>query len=105
MPQTKLQLQKLNNKMFSYCQSQIEGGKYCRHQCKHCKEYYAPLENKEKIRQGVRKKLKKIEKDLDGCRTSVLQDGWQTQRYAKKARKWDILAQEKFKIQSQIEEL
>lgn len=60
---------------------------------------------KQKVRQMLEKKLEKIEKELNGCRTSVMQDGWQTQRYAKKARKWDILAQEKFKIQSQLEEL
>jgi hypothetical protein len=29
---------------FSYCQTQIEGGKWCDEQCKHCKIYYAPLE-------------------------------------------------------------
>jgi len=53
----------------------------------------------------LNKRLEKIEKELDTCRTSVLQDGWQTQRYAKKARKWDILAQEKMKIIQQIEDL
>lgn len=90
---------------FCYCQSQIEGGKYCKQQCNHCKEYYAPLEEKQKVRQVLEKKLKKIEKELDKCRTSTLEDGWQTQRYAKKARKWDIMAQEKFKLQSQLEEL
>lgn len=30
---------------FSYCQSQIEGNKFCKVQCEHCKLYYAPLEN------------------------------------------------------------
>lgn len=50
-------------------------------------------------------KLAKIEKELDTCRTSVLQDGWQTQRYSKKSRKWDILAQEKMKILGLIEDL
>lgn len=40
----KSQLLKSNN--FSYCQPQIEGGKYCSQQCEHCKEYYAPLEEK-----------------------------------------------------------
>lgn len=51
----------------------------------------------------LQKKLAKIEKELETCRTSVLQDGWQTQRYAKKARKWDVLAQEKMKLLQQIE--
>lgn len=50
-------------------------------------------------------KLEKIEKQLSTCRTSVLQDGWQTQRHAKKARKWDVLAQEKMKIIEQINDL
>lgn len=52
----------------------------------------------------LKDKLAKVEKELDTCRTSVLQDGWQTMRYAKKARKWDILAQEKMKLIQQIEE-
>jgi len=52
----------------------------------------------------LKAKLAKIEKELDTCRTSVLQDGWQTMRYAKKARKWDILAQEKMKLLQQIED-
>jgi allantoicase len=49
--------------------------------------------------------LLKIENELSTCRTSVLQDGWQTQRHAKKARKWDILAQRKMEILSQIDEI
>ena len=49
--------------------------------------------------------LAKIEKQLSTCRTSVLQDGWQTQRHAKKARKWDVLAKEKMKIIQQINDL
>lgn len=53
---------------------------------------------------SLRKKLDKIEKELDKCRTSTLQDGWQTMRYAKKARKWDYYAQEKMKLLQQIEE-
>jgi hypothetical protein len=55
--------------------------------------------------QKLHTKLKKIEKELDTCRTSVLQYGWQTQRHAKKARKWDILAQRKMEILSQIDEI
>lgn len=90
---------------FCYCQTQIEGGKYCKKQCDHCKEYFAPLEEKQKVRQMLEKKLEKIEKELNKCRISTLEDGWQTQRYAKKARKWDYYAQEKFKIQSKLEEL
>lgn len=42
--------------------------------------------------------LGKIENELSKCRTSVMEDGWQTMKYAKKARKWDVLAQEKMKI-------
>jgi allantoicase len=34
-----------------------------------------------------------------------MQDGWQTQRHAKKARKWDILAQRKMEIISKINDL
>jgi len=50
-------------------------------------------------------KLKKVEEELSTCRTSVLQDGWQTQRYAKKARKWDFLAQEKMKLIQEINDI
>lgn len=50
------------------------------------------------------KQLEKIEEELNKCRTSVLKDGWQTMRYAKKSRKWDYYAQEKMKLLQKIEE-
>lgn len=53
----------------------------------------------------LQSKLSKIEKELDTFRTSVMQDGWQTQRFAKKSRKWDYYAQEKMKIINQLDEL
>ena len=53
----------------------------------------------------LQKKLNKVEKELSTCRTSVMQDGWQTSRYAKKARKWDMLAEEKRKLLERIEKL
>ena len=49
-------------------------------------------------------RLSKIEKELDTCRASVMEDGWQTQRFAKKSRKWDILAQRKMQLIQQIED-
>ena len=52
----------------------------------------------------LKAKLAKVEKELDKCRGSVLEDGWQTMRYAKKMRKWDYYAQEKMKLINQIEE-
>jgi allantoicase len=52
----------------------------------------------------LKKRLEKIEKQLDTCRTSVLQDGWQTQRFAKKSHKWDILAVRKMQLIQQIED-
>jgi allantoicase len=55
--------------------------------------------------QQLKLRLTKIENELFTCRTSVLQDGWQTQRHAKKARKWDILAQRKMEIINQIDKL
>jgi len=55
--------------------------------------------------QRLKSKLLKIENELLSCRTSVLLDGWQTQKHAKKSRKWDILAQQKIKILQEIEEL
>ena len=54
----------------------------------------------------LERKLEKIEKELEkvrGC--SPLTDGWQTQRYAKKSRKWDMLAQEKMILINKIEDL
>lgn len=56
-------------------------------------------------KQKLQKRLEKIEKELDKNRTSVIQDGWQTQRHAKKSRKWDFLAQEKIEIIKLIEEI
>ena len=54
--------------------------------------------------QKLKIKLEKIEKELDKCRTSSFIDGWQTQKHAKKARKWDYYAQEKMKLIQQIED-
>lgn len=34
---------------FYYCQLQIEQDKWCKTQCKHCKEYYKPLEEEKKM--------------------------------------------------------
>lgn len=53
----------------------------------------------------LRTKLEKVENELSKCRTSTIEDGWQTQRHAKKSRKWDILAQEKMKLLQNIEDL
>lgn len=53
----------------------------------------------------LNKRLKIIEKELDKNRTSSFVDGWQTQGYARKARKWDELAKEKFRILQKIDEL
>lgn len=51
---------------------------------------------------NLKKKLEKVEKELSTCRTSVMQDGWQTSKHAKKARKWDILAEEKRTLLAKI---
>lgn len=56
--------------------------------------------------QKLENKLKKVEKELEkvrGC--SPLTDGWQTQRYAKKSRKWDVLAQERMNLINEIDEI
>lgn len=52
----------------------------------------------------LKKQLEKVEKQLDKCRTSTMQDGWQSQRFAKKARKWDYYAQEKMRLIGLIED-
>jgi predicted secreted hydrolase len=52
------------------------------------------------------KKLSKIEKELEKVRgASPLSDGWQTQKLAKKQRKWDELSKEKFEIINKLTEL
>ena len=53
----------------------------------------------------LQQRLDKIEKELSTCRTSVLQDGWQTQKFAKKSLKWDILAQRKMQLITKINQL
>jgi hypothetical protein len=57
------------------------------------------------MKEKLIKKLEKIEVELEKCRTSSYIDGWQTQKHAKKSRKWDMLAQEKFELQIKINEL
>lgn len=52
----------------------------------------------------LQQRLNKIEKELEkvrGC--SPLTHGWQTQRYAKASRKWDMLAQRKRELIDQID--
>lgn len=52
------------------------------------------------------KQLQYIEKQLDkvrGC--SPITHGWQTMRYAKASRNWDILAQQRYNLINQIEDL
>jgi len=52
------------------------------------------------------KKLNRIEKQLEKVRgVSPLSDGWQTQRLAKKQRKWDELGKEKLQVLIQLNEL
>ena len=54
---------------------------------------------------SLQQRLNKIEKQLEkvrGC--SPLTHGWQTQRYAKASRKWDVLALQKQQVLKQIED-
>ena len=58
-----------------------------------------------KTKKQLLKRLSKIELELEkvrGC--SPLTDGWQTQRFAKKDRKWDMLAYEKMLIKKRLYE-
>ena len=55
--------------------------------------------------QKIKNKLQRIESELDKCRTSTMQDGWQTSRHAKKSRKWDFYAQEKMNLLNQLDKL
>jgi hypothetical protein len=54
----------------------------------------------------LEKILEKVEKELEkvrGC--SPLTDGWQTQKYSKKSRKWDFLAQKRMDLINEIENI
>lgn len=63
------------------------------------------MNTKEELKKAE-KKLQKLENDLSKVRESnVFDDGWQTQRYAKKQRKYDFLALEKFELLKIIDEL
>jgi hypothetical protein len=55
--------------------------------------------------QKIKNKLQRIESELDKCRTSTMQDGWQTSKHAKKSRKWDFYAQEKMNLLNQLDKL
>ena len=55
--------------------------------------------------QKIKTKLQRIESELDKCRTSTMQDGWQTSKHAKKSRKWDFYAQEKMNLLNQLDKL
>lgn len=52
----------------------------------------------------LEKALARVEKELDKCRTSTIDDGWQTQRFARKSRRWDYYAREKMKLKQLIED-
>ncbi len=51
----------------------------------------------------LKKQLTRVEKQLDKNRTSTIQDGWQTQRFAKKSRNWDYYARLKMRLIEQID--
>lgn len=64
------------------------------------------MEAKQKEIIKLKKRLKRIEDELEkvrGC--SPITHGWQTQRFAKSSRKWDMLAEEKRQVQYRIQEL
>jgi hypothetical protein len=56
-------------------------------------------------RDALLKRLKKVEEELDKNRTSSYVDGFGSSRYAKKSRKWDYYAQEKFNILKELDEM
>lgn len=54
----------------------------------------------------IKKRLSKIELELEKVRNYNCQDdGWQTQKFAKKSRKYDYLAIEKFELNKKLDEL
>lgn len=56
-------------------------------------------------KEQIEKRLAKVERELDKCRTSTIQDGWQTQRFARKSRKWDYYGLEKMKLLQLLDDL
>ncbi len=62
------------------------------------------MTNNTKLQQ-LKSRLERIENQLSTCRTSVMQDGWQTKKHARNARKWDVLAMRKMEIIAQIDEI
>lgn len=65
--------------------------------------YYTYIYMKDYI-DKLHSKLEKVEKKLDKCRTTVMLDGWQTQKHAKKLAKWDYYAEIKRELLVQIYE-
>lgn len=55
--------------------------------------------------EALKKRLVKVEAELNKCRTTSREDGWQSSKHARKARKWDHYAQEKMRIISALDEL
>jgi hypothetical protein len=55
-------------------------------------------------KEQIEKRLTRVEKELDKCRTTVREDGWQTQRHARKARKWDYYGKEKMRLLQMLNE-
>jgi type II secretory pathway component PulJ len=53
--------------------------------------------------EDLNNKLAKVEQQLAKNRTTVQQDGWQTQKHAKKSRNWDYYAEEKRKLRDQLD--
>ena len=51
----------------------------------------------------IEKKIAKIQKEIDKLGiVSTIELGWQTQRFAKKSRKLDMLCLEKFELQKML---
>lgn len=50
---------------FNYCQNQIEGHRKCKEQCEHCKEYYAPLEERRSKYKNCNTILEELKRYLD----------------------------------------
>ncbi len=48
--------------IFNYCQSEIEDSRKCEIQCKHCEEYYAPLEEEAELFNDILKRVSKLSK-------------------------------------------
>ena len=61
---------------FNYCQNHIEGHEMCENQCDHCKEYYAPLEERRSKYKNSNPILEQLKKYIDETPREKIMEDW-----------------------------